>query len=809
VQLHRLKLVNFRQHADTEIVLGAGMTAIIGPNGAGKTTLLEAIAWAFFGTPGARGTRESLRRIGAPLRSPVRVEVEFSLGAHEYRAVRAFNQAELYQDANPAAVVSGQQEVSARVRRLLGMTREEFFNTYFTGQKELTVMAQMGPAERARFLSRILGYEKLREAQELLRERRAVLRAERGGLEQGLGDEQELEREAAEGRARLEGARRAVGEATARHAAAEALLARVGPAWTRMAELRESVLALDGERRLAEQHVEEARREFQRLDRELVEALSARTALQALEPELAVVAAVRAEMERLDREANAAGQRRALLGQRREIELQVSRVAARLGERGGGEEERREAETALAVAQEARRAAEVDEERARTAWVRDRQDAETKRQALLDQYQDLKGHRARITEAGAEGACPTCLRPLGQEYPGVLDTLGRQLEEIAINGQFFKQRLKQLAVEPPELREAQARRTGAAAALDAAVQRVAREVEQERERAALGEELARLEARAAMLEHEVSVLPEGYDAELHDRVRARIKELEPIQAQAAALRVRAERAEHLVREAETAERSLTEREGRLAALVESIAAAGFSEDAYGAAREQYEAAAASVRQAELDLATVEGDRKVAEAALESGERRRRDRAARAGQLERLKQDVRLHDELDRCFQDLRTELNAHLRPELSEVASAFLSDLTDGRYSEMDLDEEYRILVLEDGVAKPVISGGEEDIANLVLRIAISQLVADRAGQPLSLLVLDEVFGSLDESRRDQVLLLLRRLADRFPQVIVITHIESVRDGVDRVLRVAFDPARGIADVSEDQGGPTREDVAA
>ena len=45
------------------------------------------------------------------------------------------------------------------------MSRSEFFNTYFTGQKELNVMAAMGPSERAQFLSRVLGYEKLRTAQ--------------------------------------------------------------------------------------------------------------------------------------------------------------------------------------------------------------------------------------------------------------------------------------------------------------------------------------------------------------------------------------------------------------------------------------------------------------------------------------------------------------------------------------------------------------------------------------------------------------------------------------------------------------------
>jgi DNA repair protein SbcC/Rad50 len=40
---------------------------------------------------------------------------------------------------------------------------------------------------------------------------------------------------------------------------------------------------------------------------------------------------------------------------------------------------------------------------------------------------------------------------------------------------------------------------------------------------------------------------------------------------------------------------------------------------------------------------------------------------------------------------------------------------------------------------------------------------------------------------------LLRSLADRFPQVILITHIDSVRDGFDRVIRVGLDVTRGVA----------------
>ena len=166
-------------------------------------------------------------------------------------------------------------------------------------------------------------------------------------------------------------------------------------------------------------------------------------------------------------------------------------------------------------------------------------------------------------------------------------------------------------------------------------------------------------------------------------------------------------------------------------------------------------------------------------------------------LQKLETDTRLHDELDRAYSDLRTDLNFQLRPELSELASAFLTELTDARYSELELDDQYNVIVLEDGIPKPVISGGEEDLANLVLRLAISQMIAERAGQQFSLLILDEVFGSLDESRRHNVVELLRRLHDRFEQVILITHIEGVREGLDRVILVRYDEETGTAVVEQ------------
>jgi exonuclease SbcC len=99
--------------------------------------------------------------------------------------------------------------------------------------------------------------------------------------------------------------------------------------------------------------------------------------------------------------------------------------------------------------------------------------------------------------------------------------------------------------------------------------------------------------------------------------------------------------------------------------------------------------------------------------------------------------------------------------------------------------------VLDEGEAKGVISGGEEDILNLCMRISLSHMLAERAGQNFSLLMLDEVFGSLDDVRRSNVLALLEKLRKRFEQIIIITHLDDIKDGVQHLIHVEYDEAQG------------------
>jgi exonuclease SbcC len=225
----------------------------------------------------------------------------------------------------------------------------------------------------------------------------------------------------------------------------------------------------------------------------------------------------------------------------------------------------------------------------------------------------------------------------------------------------------------------------------------------------------------------------------------------------------------------------------------------FAEKEFTELKKDYERVRLELQEAKLSAARAQEQVTSTTRALEVAQQTVEDLRRKQEELDVMQNERRMHDELDRAFSDLRTDLNYQLRPELSELASAFLSELTDARYTELELDDQYNIVIIEDGIPKPVISGGEEDLANLVLRLAISQMIAERAGQNFSLLILDEVFGSLDEARRFNVVELLRGLQDRFEQVILITHIEPVREGLDRVISVSYDIDRGCSVVQQSE----------
>ena len=807
MRLLSLRLQNFRQHADTRITFERGLTGIIGPNGSGKSTLLEAIAWSLYGTPAARGTRDSIRFSRAAPRASVKVELEFELAGHRYRVLRGLTNAEVYLDGNDVPIANTITGTSELLQRRLGMTRSEFFHTYFTGQKELDVMATLGAAERARFLSRVLGYDRISGAQEVARERRRAIVAETNGLKQGMPDADAIWRGVADAEARLAVARTRATEAESARVTSAVRLHDVAPQWVDAQAQRDRMQQLMAELRVAESEAMGFARDVERLERELEAVAIAHRELAPLRDAIVPLPSLRTELASLEQLAAADARRQALMERVRTIAEDDAKQADRAARLESAPALERETLAQVTTLRGSLTEVERTLDAERTAWAKDSQEAETRLDGLRRQYAELSEQRETLEGLGEESPCPTCGRPLGASYRGVLDLLTEQLETVRIDGNYYRQRVEQLVAVPAPIDAMDERRRTMQSELSAAERRLQRIHTAMAEAAQIAEARTELAARLTQATAQLAELPVGYDAQRHRTLRDEVVRLQELETKAARVGGMVEREEATRAEkgrvtalCETARTKVVELERQRSEL-------GMDEAAYQRVREAHDRASAESRRAELEAVSAAGDAERARTALDNAEQGRRELARLQETLDTLEAEKQLHDELDRALTDLRTDLNFQLRPELAEIASGFLDGLTDGRYAALEFDEDYRVLVMEDGLPKPVISGGEEDLCNLVLRLAISQMIAERAGQAFSLLILDEVFGSLDETRRANVVELLRHLHDRFEQVIVITHIEQVRDGLDRVLLVRFDESRGCSVVQASGPVPSSESL--
>ena len=86
--------------------------------------------------------------------------------------------------------------------------------------------------------------------------------------------------------------------------------------------------------------------------------------------------------------------------------------------------------------------------------------------------------------------------------------------------------------------------------------------------------------------------------------------------------------------------------------------------------------------------------------------------------------------------------------------------------------------------AYELYSGGEAFRVNFALRVALSRLLARRAGAALPTLVIDEGFGTQDTAGLSRLIEAINAVRDDFELVLVVTHIEAMKDAFDSRIEV-------------------------
>ena len=136
-------------------------------------------------------------------------------------------------------------------------------------------------------------------------------------------------------------------------------------------------------------------------------------------------------------------------------------------------------------------------------------------------------------------------------------------------------------------------------------------------------------------------------------------------------------------------------------------------------------------------------------------------------------------------------------PEIEDDANEILDRLSGGQMqvtfdtqrklkTSERLAETLDIRIVDSAGERPYenYSGGEQFRVNFAVRLALSKILARRAGARLQTLVIDEGFGSQDPIGRQRLIEAINTVQDDFERILVITHIDEMRDAFPNRIEV-------------------------
>ena len=826
---------------------GLHVVCLSGENGAGKSALLDAITWALWGKARARSDDELIHHGRSEMRVTFTFQLgnhvyRVTRQRQAGKATRSGGKSpgrtllDLQVEHNGTWRSLGEDNVyqtQAKITELLRLDYDTFIHSAFLMQGRADAFTIKPPAERKQVLADILGLEQWEEYDRRAKERLDRVKeelsrityqledidrelAQRGDIEKELETAQadvvrlSAEREQADAAEReidlvaqkLEGIERQQAEQDARLQAAQREFKRIQQQLEetrRQLKQHEDTIARREEIEQGYQRWLEARREDERLS---TQAEAYHRLNQEHERLKGVIKAEEARLKehvrqlraRLAEEDKKAGEEGELLKYREEVHSQIKDLDAVQTQRDALQAEL----TTLAEA---------------------RADLAARNQALEQEIEPLK-EKVRLLERGADlgvAECPLCGQPLSQ------DKCAELLEHFRDEGKEKADRLRANKTELTRMDRRRQELEGQIAELDrelkrrdavqkrlATLEEQLRAAQEAQEKAAsLKTDIEKLEAQLAFEDFALEARTKlagvdrqrvalGYDPEAHRQVRAQRDQYQPFEARKRDLDLALVQLEGERRRVG----ELDDQCQRQAAVVEEEnkkaddlrAEAGLLKKRLADA-EQIRRRAADLRQAEHD-ARLRLDR--AQQKLDALNYRARQREQIAATQAKLEQDKAVYEELRQAFgkKGIPAMIIETAIPEIEKTANELLSRMTNGRMhvrfeTQRDTTKGETVETLDIKISDELgtrdyhmYSGGEGFRVNFAIRVALSQLLARRAGAQLQTLVVDEGFGALDASGREQLIGAINAVSRDFARIIVVTHLDELKDAFPARINV-------------------------
>ncbi len=427
-------------------------------------------------------------------------------------------------------------------------------------------------------------------------------------------------------------------------------------------------------------------------------------------------------------------------------------------------------------------------------------------------------HRDEVAREGRDARCLRCRRPYGDQYESILAAFDHDIEQWnqrrgnALSAlQASRDEHERLVARLDALRRLEGERASLQVpdgplpdteAITAQVEQLRSEQERlQARRAKLTEQLSQLKSTLSsavarqderrklldqianahgedeLLTTQLSQLPANdYDPSALEQIRAQLRSAQEAEARCARLRPQAEQVELVERRLATEQEEAAKAARRAGELRELANSRRGDQDALKKAEAKVAAIDNQLRDAEA--AVIEAEKRALRESKDveaAGEALKRARGEQR-QLRAERRELRYRSVTAELLKAYANDAQRRAFPTLEKETAELLSHLSSGRYADVRLDENAGLHLFADGDHRPLkrFSGGEQDLANLCLRLALSRTLARQRGTDAGLIILDEVFGSQDLDRRRVLLEQLRELDREFRQVFIVSHFDDV-----------------------------------
>ncbi len=726
------------------------------------------------------------------------------------------------------------RDTEARIQETLLLDYETFVNASFFLQGKADQFTQQRPGDRKRILANILGLEFWEAYRQQAAERR---RAIENGIHALEGRMQEITAELAEETsrtARLQELERELAELSQSRAIQENTLENMRQITASLVEQERLVGVLARQHDEANQNLGELkkRQAARQGERQSFNTLLSHSA--AIEAAYTTWNEARESLERWEEVAERFREEE----KRRQgplDEINAAR-AGLLQERQGFESQQAEIQTTLTEIPQI----EKDLSTA-TGSAKDAEHRLARRKLLQGELQSAQGHQAdaraenprlkaemdelkgRIDQlSAAEGvSCPLCGQPLSQtERQVLIDRLQAEGEEMGdkyrANQELVQQtgqqvrdlenQIKSLSAAEIEIRQQEK----TIAQLSSRLELLNAQVNQWQSKSAprlaeindslAGDTFAReARERLALVNEQLKTI--GYDAAAHDSIRKAESEGRVSEGEVRALEKARSTIAPLEREIVDLETQAANQEIEVARKQEEHAAAA---EALEISRQQVpdqdaaEGVLLNLQERENRLRMEVGAAKQKVLILDDLKSR-----YAALEVERSEQadQVAQHKQLERAFgkDGVPALLIEQALPQIESKANEILDRLTMGDMSVRfvtqasykdkrrdDLRETLEIQISDSAGVRDyeMFSGGEAFRVNFAIRLALSEVLSQRAGARLQTLVIDEGFGSQDAQGRQRLIEAINLVRQDFAKILVITHIDELKDSFPNRIEV-------------------------